>query len=420
MEYLHGQDARTVVKRARTRGEVLPIGQAAAIVAGCAAGLHHAHDAVGDDGLPLGIVHRDVSPSNIVVTYDGGVKVVDFGVAFARSRLSETTSGTLKGKVMYMSPEQCRGRRLDRRSDVFSLGIVLYELLTGQRPFHSDEGEIAVLNSIIAGAFERPSRIRADLPRPFEDVIYRALADTPDERYATAGEMMGAIETAGVEAGVNLSAGALARFMQEAYGRPPEPWLLRAPSQGGLGDDLVLEHTISSVASVDPLATRSVGAEASTVAQPVWEKRRRAGRARGFLIGAGIATVLVAGVGLGVVVGGGSRAKPAPAPAAMPAPAPAVVPAPAPAVVPAPAPAAVPPAQVATEAAPSPAAVVVVAPAEDDDPPRPAPTRPAKRPTTRKKPPAASTPATSPTPAPAAKPSWTTNSPFPPSRKDAR
>src|SRR5450432_3178125 len=129
MEYLHGEDLRKIlgsVSKAKTH---IPLANVIAIVSAAAAGLHYAHERRGSDKKKLDIVHRDVSPSNIIVGYDGSVKVVDFGIAKARMRAENTRTGTLKGKVSYMSPEQCKGASaVDRRSDVYSLGVVLYEL----------------------------------------------------------------------------------------------------------------------------------------------------------------------------------------------------------------------------------------------------------------------------------------------------
>jgi serine/threonine protein kinase len=130
MEYVRGADVRRIMKAAERRGGV-PLEVAVAIVIGAAAGLHYAHDKTDDAGRPLGIVHRDVSPANVLVSEDGAVKVVDFGIAKAALRRAATRTGTIKGKAGWISPEQCRGDRLDRRSDIFALGILLYELTTG-------------------------------------------------------------------------------------------------------------------------------------------------------------------------------------------------------------------------------------------------------------------------------------------------
>ncbi|HEU4728831.1 MAG TPA: serine/threonine-protein kinase, partial [Kofleriaceae bacterium] len=134
MEYIHGEDVRMILSTAsKTRAHV-PLSHTIAIISAVAAGLHYAHERLGSDKRPLGIVHRDVSPSNILVGYDGSVKIVDFGIAKA-STGQETRSGNLKGKLAYMSPEQCKGAEIDRRSDVYALGVVLYELATTSRMF---------------------------------------------------------------------------------------------------------------------------------------------------------------------------------------------------------------------------------------------------------------------------------------------
>src|SRR5688500_17331573 len=148
MEDVHGEDVRTILQALVKQQRSLPLEHARAIVICAAAGLHAAHEKTGADGKELGIVHRDISPSNLLVSYDGGVKIIDFGIAKSSKRETETRAGTLKGKIAYMSPEQCTGEPLDRRSDVFSLGVVLYELTTGQRLFPVDN-EYAAMRQIV-------------------------------------------------------------------------------------------------------------------------------------------------------------------------------------------------------------------------------------------------------------------------------
>src|SRR5262245_27721321 len=126
MEYVHGEDVRAVMYRLATLRRPLPIGHALHIAVGALAALHHAHERKGADGKTLGVVHRDVSPSNVMVAYEGTVKLLDFGVAKATQRTAESHAGTIKGKIAYLSPEQCEGKDVDRRSDIFSLGIVLF------------------------------------------------------------------------------------------------------------------------------------------------------------------------------------------------------------------------------------------------------------------------------------------------------
>jgi serine/threonine-protein kinase len=182
-----------------------------------AAGLHHAHEKTDRAGTPLGIVHRDVSPSNVLVSFDGGVKVVDFGIAKAAAYGTRTRTGTTKGKVSCMSPEQCRGEAVDRRSDLFALGVLLYELTTGVRPFQGDS-EYAIIRKIVDEDAAPPSRHRGDYPPRLEAIVLRALRRDPDQRYATAQELQVDLETFAQEQGWAVSSVELARFMSDLFG----------------------------------------------------------------------------------------------------------------------------------------------------------------------------------------------------------
>src|SRR6185436_7162337 len=148
MEYVHGPDVHAILKRCRRAGQPLAIEHAVLIARDVASALHYAHERRGADGARLHIVHRDVSPSNIIVSYDGVPKLVDFGIAKAARNPLRTQTGTLKGKISYMSPEQARGLRLDRRSDVFSLGVVLWELIADSA-LHKGTNDLAVLDRIM-------------------------------------------------------------------------------------------------------------------------------------------------------------------------------------------------------------------------------------------------------------------------------
>jgi serine/threonine-protein kinase len=156
MEYVHGENARAMLEMTIRRGWTIPLELALMITSGAAAGLHHAHERRGKSGQPLNIVHRDVSPANIMVGFDGCVKVLDFGIAKAEERATKTVGGTIKGKYGYMSPEQCKGKPIDRRSDIFALGIVLYELTTLRRAFKGND-DFETMKRIVAGEFTRPS-----------------------------------------------------------------------------------------------------------------------------------------------------------------------------------------------------------------------------------------------------------------------
>jgi serine/threonine protein kinase len=226
MEYLHGEDVRNIVNKAAVRPEKFPLGHALTIVAGAAAGLHYAHEKRAPDGKPLRIVHRDVSPSNLVVTYDGGVKLVDFGIARAATRTTQTRTGTLKGKIAYMSPEQCLAEDIDRRSDIFSLGIILYEITTMRRLFRRMEadGDYVVMDRIVRGDIPPPSRIAPNYPRQLEAIVLRCLQRKAADRYETAQDMLVDLEQFAAQQGTPLSTAALSRYVKELFGERPEPW----------------------------------------------------------------------------------------------------------------------------------------------------------------------------------------------------
>ncbi len=190
MEYVAGQDLKKIAARCAERGVRLAFEHSAYILAELLKGLDHAHAKTDPAGRLLGIVHRDVSPQNILVGYDGTVKITDFGIAKASAKLDSTQAGTLKGKFGYMAPEQvvAGGPPLDRRSDVFTAGIVLWELITGQRLFDG-KTEVEVLERVRKALIEPPSTIVADVPRELERVVFKALIKDPAKRYQTAQAM---------------------------------------------------------------------------------------------------------------------------------------------------------------------------------------------------------------------------------------
>ena len=193
MEYVHGENLRLILNRAKEKGLPFPQDLAALVIARTCAALDHAHRKRDTNGNPLHIVHRDVSPQNVLVSYEGEVKVVDFGIAKAVAENPEATKGVLKGKLAYLSPEQVTGRKLDGRADVFAAGAVLYELLAGRRLFdQGSSGEILDAIVKIDGA-----EVAARLPKVHKrlrDVLERALQNDRDRRYASAGEMQRALE----------------------------------------------------------------------------------------------------------------------------------------------------------------------------------------------------------------------------------
>lgn len=216
MEYIQGQDLRRLVRAARRKQTPIPLAHILHIIMGMAGGLHHAHEKVGTDGRPLGIVHRDVSPSNVLVTYEGDVKVVDFGIAKAAAAQVSTIAGTLKGKIPYMSPEQCRGEVVDRRSDIFSIGTLLWELTTGKRLF-AGENEFAILNRVAKADVPPPSSVRPEYPPELEAIVMRALSVDADNRYPTAIDLQIDLEDFAREARLPVSSARMGRFMRSLF-----------------------------------------------------------------------------------------------------------------------------------------------------------------------------------------------------------
>jgi serine/threonine protein kinase len=235
MEYLHGEDLGHLLREMVARQTRLPLEHALTIGVGVAAGLHAAHEKRSPDGKPLGIVHRDVSPSNVVVTYDGGVKLCDFGVAKITSQAELTSTGTLKGKVSYMSPEQCNNESLDRRSDVFALGVLLYELSTQTRLFKGDS-EAATLKMVLDAEIAPPSSRVPNYPADLEATILKALHRDRQDRYATARELQIALEEVARAHGLITSAASLGAFMISSFGTKVEPWLMPPEEEEAQGD----------------------------------------------------------------------------------------------------------------------------------------------------------------------------------------
>jgi hypothetical protein len=368
------------------------------IVTGLCAGLHHAHTRADPQGRPLGIVHRDVSPSNVLLSFEGAVKVTDFGVAKARTGMISTVAGTLRGKIPYMSPEQCEGEALDRRSDVYAIGVLLWELVTGKR-LHRGEGEIAILRQIADRDAPSPRTLRPDCPAPLERIVAKALARRPADRYQSADALRTDLEEFARTVQLSVSGRAIAELMGELFDAeeqrydaalrtPPTVPIALASAPSG-GDATPPTGTLAPAAS-GPAAAVSDPAAAG---RPVtWTDaappRRRLGG-------------LAVGVVIGVVLGGGglyfaSADRPEPsssssAAASPPATAAAVRPE-APALAPqdaarAPQDAALAPEARPADAAPSP--VVAEPAAVDPEPARPPTAEPGRRKTKRRRPPPA-------------------------------
>jgi serine/threonine protein kinase len=242
MEFIHGEDARTIRITTKKTGQPLPLPHALAIVHGTASALSYAHAKTGAKG-PLGLVHRDVSSSNILVSFDGAVKLVDFGIARATSRQTKTRTGTLKGKIPYMSPEQCQNRPLDRRSDLFSLGVVLYELTLGRRPFRGDS-DFAILDQIINRGAPRPSSIDPSYPAELERIVMKLLARPAAERYQSGEDLLHDLEEFMSANNAWTSPIKLGRYMRQLFPDKVKAWEQAAEVGTSLGD--FVAQTITS------------------------------------------------------------------------------------------------------------------------------------------------------------------------------
>src|SRR5450432_1190198 len=239
MEYVLGSNLRQLMQaQAKTKPGPLPLEHAVEIVAAAAAGLHYAHEKRGPGGEPLHIVHRDVSPSNVLVSYDGAVKVSDFGIAKWAHQRTQTQDGALKGKFGYMSPEQCRGKPLDARSDVFALGTILYELTTGEAPFQAAT-DFEILNKIVGGPPE-PPRWKGEraYPPALAAIVMRALAREHDARTPTAQALQVELETFARHERLEVSTVALGAYMQTLFADDLAAWREAQRAGKSLADHL--------------------------------------------------------------------------------------------------------------------------------------------------------------------------------------
>ena len=249
MEFIDGPSLRAVAKRAHERGERLPIAEVVKIVSMAAGGLHYAHDLAGPDGKPLGLVHRDISPDNILVHRNGVAKVVDFGIAKAVNSSGMTRTGTLKGKVAYMPPEQLRAEALDRRADVFALGVVLYEMLGGKRPWEGDS-EVSLIGRIMTEDPRPLSVLRPDAPPGLVAVLERALAKDRNARYPGCHDLQVDLEALLVSLGQTITAARISDFAK-AYAEPVQP-----PDESTGAAMQALEAEMNGTGSVRPVAPR--------------------------------------------------------------------------------------------------------------------------------------------------------------------
>lgn len=216
LDYVDGFSGHDVGQRALQYGAALPLDFTLTVVCAAANALHYTHTRKEPDGTPLGIVHRDVTPSNVMIGYDGAVKLIDFGIAMAAHRKTKTQTGLVKGKVGYLSPEQVSGRDVDPRTDVFALGILLYELSTLHRAFR-ESSDLATMQQIKAGKFTLPSQVAAGYPVELEAIVVKALQVEPRDRFPDADTMRRALEAFGHRAHYVLGDAAVIEVMAQLF-----------------------------------------------------------------------------------------------------------------------------------------------------------------------------------------------------------
>jgi TonB family protein len=321
MEYVEGKDLRSILKTGSEKGYPLPVDLALFIASKVANALDYAHRRMGLDGKELNLVHRDVSPQNVLISFEGDIKLCDFGIAKAATKVQQTQAGALKGKLQYMSPEQAWGKKVDRRTDIFSLGIVLFEMLTGERLFSGDT-DLTILEQVRDARSEAPSVKNPDVPKKVDQIVLKALAKNPQDRYQNASEMEKDINSVLysfqpapgpadlaifmhrlVEASHAASDAQIdAAFAQVAAAPPPE--------EKKKGKGLVISKK-EKVAEAVPVP------EPVEVSQPAIHVGEEAGKSRaGLFAGIGVAVVVL--IAAAVFLTRGKAQAPAPAPTPVP------------------------------------------------------------------------------------------------------
>jgi serine/threonine-protein kinase len=304
MEYIHGESLAALMAGMTLAGARMPPRIALCIGCDVLAGLHAAHEAEDENHGPLGIVHRDVSPQNILVGVEGVTRIIDFGVAKAAGRLQTTREGQIKGKISYMSPEQLLGEKVDRRSDVYSASVVLWEMLTGVRLFQGDN-QADTMRRVLTGDIPPPSRHSPGLPAEVDAIVLRGLASSARDRFATAHDMAVALEAA-APLGTPREVGSWMKELAADRLRARETTLSEAET--AVSDDRAPDGTRSDV--VDE-GVRLVLRAAPPTPPPSMPRRKPLRRAAwtvgGILIAAGVATFFFVRIAR-------SRASPAAAP----------------------------------------------------------------------------------------------------------
>ncbi|HZF11202.1 MAG TPA: TonB family protein [Thermoanaerobaculia bacterium] len=317
MEYVEGKDLRSILNAAKAKGMPLPMGLALLIAARLASALDYAHRKRDFDNREMGLVHRDVSPQNVLITFEGDIKLCDFGIAKAVSKANQTQMGALKGKLQYMSPEQAWGKPVDARSDLFSLGAILFEMLTGERLFPGDS-EMSILEAVRDSRTRSARSVLPGVPAEVDQVVERALGRDPNDRFPNASEMQGRIESVLYALKPTPSHTDLAAYMHrllstDAVHEPLGPRVPELPPPPPLP---LPEAPAYEVAELEPAPPEVPDVVALA---PLGEVRVEEGERRGrTLLYAAILALVVAGLVLYFVFGrrGSRTAPPPPAPGA--------------------------------------------------------------------------------------------------------
>lgn len=306
MEYVRGADFSKLIRSAAERRDRVPKDVVVLVLSDILLGLRHAHELKDDEGHPLNLVHRDISPANVLLSYNGAVKLADFGIAKAATSLVHTSAGVLKGKYPYMSPEQAAGKPIDRRSDLFSVGIVMYQALVGRRPFRGkDTAEL--LDAVMNGRYAPPRSLVPSLPRSLAHIIDRALSVDADERYQNADEFLQGLRGALDEAPPREI---LEKCLRKYVPEKPRTLSVNRPRMEVA--PTLKAPSVRSSADVDSLGETAVDVSASEVTQPSLLVGSVRKPRKTWLIAAIIVVLvaIVAGSGLvvsGVLPGGGDQ-----------------------------------------------------------------------------------------------------------------
>ena len=234
MEYLFGRDLRAVNAKAREKGTPVSLENALYLISKVCAGLDYAHKLKDFQGKSLNIIHRDISPQNVFLTYEGDVKIVDFGIAKAASQSTITQVGMIKGKVAYMSPEQAAGKVIDHRSDIFATGILLYELVAGGRMFKGDD-TLQILSKVREAEFTPLGTLKGGLPEKLYDIVAKALAKDPEDRYQSLADMQADIEECIFRLNLRPSGRSMAEYLKLLFAEEIEAEGKRMADAAGAG-----------------------------------------------------------------------------------------------------------------------------------------------------------------------------------------